>query len=299
MGSVQKVCSHVIRKIETFIEEDTRYKKQCTQDNATSVPVKVGTLGPHTVLLIAISCPFIFSWLKDSLKSLPFQWWSLVLGKARSHRTPSLGWKGDCVTRVIWCFTKNLHEMWGTSRRIVKMKQPITSCHSCSLQNHPSSFHGGMFKLKAKLNADLLIYLLILNAVATQYTYSLHSISHPHWLGQWSHRCSRMCIPVHSPWLPACIYVVQTILIMLTMAVLFPERPHILRKLKQEAKETRGWNKRQRWRHHSNTDPTWMRQLPQEFGLQLSSTYLCYEYTSLDWTLMVKQSWSAFRRTDS
>ena len=27
--SVQKVSSHVIWKIETFIEEDTRYKKHC------------------------------------------------------------------------------------------------------------------------------------------------------------------------------------------------------------------------------------------------------------------------------
>ena len=30
MRSVQKVSSHIIGKIETFIEEDTRYKKYCT-----------------------------------------------------------------------------------------------------------------------------------------------------------------------------------------------------------------------------------------------------------------------------
>ena len=35
---------------ETFIEEDTREKTHCTQDNDASVPSKVGTLGPHTVL---------------------------------------------------------------------------------------------------------------------------------------------------------------------------------------------------------------------------------------------------------
>ena len=46
--------------IETFIEEDARYKKHCTcLYNDTSVPFKVGTLGPHTVLPIAISCPVI------------------------------------------------------------------------------------------------------------------------------------------------------------------------------------------------------------------------------------------------
>ena len=39
---------------------------------------------------------------------------------------------------------------------------------------------------------------IILNMTATQYTYSLNSISHPHWVVQWSHQCSPMCIPVHS-----------------------------------------------------------------------------------------------------
>ena len=57
----QKVPSDVIRKIEMFNEGDTRYKKHCTQDNDSSVPFKVGTLGPHTVLLDAISCPIVFS----------------------------------------------------------------------------------------------------------------------------------------------------------------------------------------------------------------------------------------------
>ena len=33
-----------------------------------------------------------------------------------------------------------------------------------------------------------------------------------------------MCIPVHSPWLPGYISVVQTILVALTMAGLFPDR---------------------------------------------------------------------------
>ena len=59
---------------------------------------------------------------------------------------------------------------------------------------------------------------------ATQYTCSLNSIYHPHWLAQWSCYCSCMCIPGYSPWLPGYIYVMQTILIILTMAVLFPDR---------------------------------------------------------------------------
>ena len=60
-GSVQKVSGHVIRKIETFIEKDTRYKKHCTWNNNASVPFKLGTLGPHTVLPVTISCPIVFS----------------------------------------------------------------------------------------------------------------------------------------------------------------------------------------------------------------------------------------------
>ena len=70
---VQKVSSHVLWKIETLIEEDTWYKKhyRCY----SSVPFKEGTLRPHIVLPIAISCPRIFLNLINSLKSLPFQRW--------------------------------------------------------------------------------------------------------------------------------------------------------------------------------------------------------------------------------
>ena len=46
---------------ETFIEEDTRYKKHCTQDTDTLDPFKVGTLEPHIVLRIIVSCPVTFS----------------------------------------------------------------------------------------------------------------------------------------------------------------------------------------------------------------------------------------------
>ena len=62
---------------------------------------------------------------------------------------------------------------------------------------------------------------IILNAIITQYTYSLNSVYRPHWLVQWSCHCSPMHIPVQSPWLPDYINVVQTVLIILTMAGLF------------------------------------------------------------------------------
>ena len=99
--------------------------------------------------------------------------------------------------------------------------------HSCGLLTHGNGSCGGMFKLNTKFDAVSLLYSLILNVMATQNTCSLNGLYHPHWLVQWSHHCSHMHIPVHSPWLPGYIDVVQTVLIILTMAGLFPDRPHI------------------------------------------------------------------------
>ena len=59
---------------------------------------------------------------------------------------------------------------------------------------------------------------VILNVTATQCTCSLNGVYHPHWLVQWGHHCSHMCIPVHPPWLWGYIDVGQTILIILTNA---------------------------------------------------------------------------------
>ena len=57
--------------------------------------------------------------------------------------------------------------------------------------------------------------------MATQYTCSLNSVYCPYWLVQWNRSCSHMCIPVHSPWLPGYIDVMQMVLIILTMAGLY------------------------------------------------------------------------------
>ena len=69
---------------------------------------------------------------------------------------------------------------------------------------------------------------VILNVMATQYICSLHGVYCPHWWVEWSHHCSHLHIPVHSLWLPGYINVVQTILVILTMAGVFLDRPHIL-----------------------------------------------------------------------
>ena len=145
--STQKVSSHVIWKIETFIEEDTRYKKHCTKDKDASVPFKVGTLGPHTVLPIAISFLIVFSWISSTVWNLLSKV-LLVLGKARSCRVPNL-------------FLKNtLHKTW---------------CMS-GLLNHPNSFRGGMFKPNAKFDADSLLYSL------RDFECNSHTV---HMLSQW------------------------------------------------------------------------------------------------------------------
>ena len=47
-----------------------RYKKHCAQDSDTSVPCKVGTLGPHTVLPIAIGYSVIFYWISSTVWNL-------------------------------------------------------------------------------------------------------------------------------------------------------------------------------------------------------------------------------------
>ena len=70
----QKVSSHVLWKIKTFIQEDKRYKKHCTQKNDTSVSFKVGTFRPHTVPQITMSCPVVFFWISSMV-------WNLFLFK--------------------------------------------------------------------------------------------------------------------------------------------------------------------------------------------------------------------------
>ena len=93
-----------------------------------------------------------------------------------------------------------------------------------SLLNHLNSFCRRMYKLNAEFLADLLLYLLILNAMPTQYTSSLNEFYCPHWPGEWSRHCSGMCTLVHPLWLPGYINVVQTVLFILTMSGLFLDR---------------------------------------------------------------------------
>ena len=57
-------------------------------------------------------------------------------------------------------FHKNLCmkcDAWAGTLSWWSCQSPVA--HSCSLLNHPNTFHRGMFKLNAKSDADLLLYL--------------------------------------------------------------------------------------------------------------------------------------------
>ena len=109
------------------------------------------------------------------------------------------------------------------NRHIVMMKLPITSCPQLRPSESSKEFHGRMFKLNAKFDADFLLYLLS-HLECDDLTV--------HMLTQWclppaltstvKSSFSHMLIPVLSPWLPGYIDVVQDILVILTMAALLP-----------------------------------------------------------------------------
>ena len=186
---------------------------------------KVGTLGPRAVLPITISWPVVFSWVSSMVWNIFLFKGDFSFGKSQKSQGAKSGlwvaespvWLDDSPKASVQDAMHERALSWW------RCQSPVA--HSCSLMNHLNSFHGGMFKLHAKFDADSLLYSLILNETATQYICSLNAIYHPTWLVQRSHHCSCTHIPVHSPWLPGYINVMQTILVILTMAGLFLDRP--------------------------------------------------------------------------
>ena len=113
-------------------------------------------LGPHTVLPITSAT---LSYFPESDRCSEISSLSKVildLRKAISYRAPNLGCSG--TESPGWCYVlqKTLYKTWYLSRHIVTVKLPITY----GLLNHLNSFHGGMFKLNAILDADSLLYSL-------------------------------------------------------------------------------------------------------------------------------------------
>ena len=150
-------------------------------------------------------------------------------GKSLKSQDTKSGLQSGWVTWVSQRYVTKLcmrHDPWAAALLWWSCQPPVA--HGCILLNHLNSFCGGMFKLNEKFDAICCsTHSVILNVMATQYTGSLSGVYGPHWLVHWSHHCSHMHIPVHSPWLPGYIDVAQTIIVILTMAGLFPDRPHM------------------------------------------------------------------------
>ena len=90
------------------------------------------------------------------------------------------GLLGSWVTWVIGCFTKNLcttRDAWAGALSWWSCQSPVA--HSCSLLNHPNSFHGGIFKLNTKSDADSLLYLL---SHFECDGHTVHMLTQRHWL---------------------------------------------------------------------------------------------------------------------
>ena len=102
----------------------------------------------------------IFLTLIDSLKSLPFQRWFYFLEKPEvaEHQiwtVEGLSHLDDLMFSQKLC--KRCDTWVGT---LLWWSCQSPGSHSCGLLNQPNSFHGGMFKLNAKFDADSLLYLL-------------------------------------------------------------------------------------------------------------------------------------------
>ena len=127
------------------------------------------------------------------------------------------------VPQMIWCFTKNtaqdlVQELAHRCDKAANHQLPTAEAfwvlQIVSMEEY-SSFTQSLMEICCSTR------LVILNVTATPYTCSLNGVYCPHWLVQWSHHCSHMCIPVHSSWQPGYIDVVQTVLVILTMAGIF------------------------------------------------------------------------------
>ena len=121
---------------------------------------------------------------------------------------------------------KTLHVTWCMSRCVVWWSCQSPAVYSCALWiTEIVSMEECSSLTQTLMQIHCFTHSIILNVTATQYTCSLNSFYCPHWLVQWGCHYSHMHIPVHSPWLPGYINVAQTILIILTTAGFFPDRP--------------------------------------------------------------------------
>ena len=147
-------------------------------------------------------------------------------GKSQKLQGAKSGLYGGWVTWVIWCFAKNCRrcKAWVGALSWWRCQLPVA--HSYGLLNYLNSFHGGIYSSLMQNSMQICCSTCSVILNATQYTCPVNGVYHPHWLVQWSHHCSHVRIPVHSPCLPRYVDVKQTVLI-LAMVGLFPDLPCI------------------------------------------------------------------------
>ena len=152
-----------------------------------------------------------------------------VLGKVRSCRVPNLGCRG--AESPGWFDVSLKNSAWDVMHEQVCCCDEAVS-HQLLIAAASWIIRIVSVEVRSSLTQNLmqihsLLYLLSHFECNghTVYT-SLNCGYCLHWLIQWSHHCSHMLIPVHFPWLPGYTDVRQTILIILTMLGLFPDRPH-------------------------------------------------------------------------
>ena len=158
----------------------------------------------------------IFLNLINSLKSKVI----LVLGKTKSLKAPNLGCRGAESPGGFDILPQNsaqdvMHE-W--------------VCCPDEAANHSLLIAVAFWvtwivtwrnvKFNAKFDTDALLYLLSHFECSGRTVHTLTQLRLP----QWSRHCSHMHSPVHSPWLPGYISIAQTVLIVLIMTGLFPDR---------------------------------------------------------------------------
>ena len=121
----------------------------------------------------------------------------LVLGKARNLGAPNLCCRRAESTEWFDVLPKNsawdvMHEQAHCHDEAANHQLPIAMAfwiiQIISTDECSSLMHNFI---------ESLLYWVILNVTATQYTCSLNSIYYSHWLVQWSCHCSHMCINVH------------------------------------------------------------------------------------------------------
>ena len=144
---------HLLKKIQ-----DTR-----NTVHRTMMPQSPSKWAPWDLTQFSQSLPVAPSYFPESHRQSEISSFSKVisvLGKARSHRAPNLGCRGAESPGWFGILSKNsvqdvMHEQAGTLLWW-NCQSPVT--HTCSLLNHPNSFHREMFKLNAKFDADSLLY---------------------------------------------------------------------------------------------------------------------------------------------